>query len=53
MSEDGFYWVDLGDGAGWRVAELERGKWWVIGSGDHWDKTEFSRIGEKIVPPSE
>ena len=40
MIEPGFYWVRIvGHGDEWTVAELDAGKWWVIGSGDSWEGT--------------
>lgn len=51
MNKDGFYWVQVFDDAGWRVGELENGKWWIIGNGDSWTEDELKTIGPQIFPP--
>lgn len=47
MSEDGFYWVKIYEGEGWRAAELENGKWWIVGSSDPWTREEIREVGPK------
>lgn len=51
MIEDGFYWIKLEDSSEWTIAELEGGTWWVIGSGDRWEREHISELGPKIKQP--
>lgn len=52
MLENGFYWIKVYDEGAWTIGELENGDWWVIGSGETWNRGEITTIGAKIESPS-
>lgn len=48
MIEDGFYWVKTDSDDDWQPAQLEDGKWWVIGCQNPWKREHLFDVGAKI-----
>ena len=50
MREDGFYWVrTCVPNAGWEIAEVSDGFWYVCGSEMTLGEGDFAEIGERIT----